>query len=341
MKCLICKKEIGNKGFSSHLKTHDITSKQYYDNYLKKDGEGICQECGKETHFNKLSKGYYTFCSTKCLNNNEAVSKLKKESYLKKYGVDNPAKAEVIKDKIKQTNTERYGVENVFQSPIIREKCVNTCIERYGVSNAAKTNIVQNKIKQTCLEKYGVKNPTQSPIIQEKIKETYLEKYGVEHPWKLNKENNPLNLNIEFPKEKGLKTMREHKSIGSSKMEKELETELRKIFPDLRTQYKSERYPFKCDFYIPSLDLYIEYNGIWTHGRCFYDENNEENRNTLEIWKQRSEHSKFYQNAIETWTQGDILKLNTALENNLNYIAWFNKEQAYDWMNAYKKSRTN
>lgn len=341
-KCKICGKEIGNKGLTSHFKnTHSISSKEYYDKYLKQEGEGKCLECGKETKFIKFTKGYHTFCSTKCSNNNKGVSKLKKESYIRKYGVDNPAKAEPVKDKIKQTNLERYGVENVFQSPTVREKCVNTCIERYGVSNAAKTDMVQNKMKQTFLEKYGVKNPTQSPIVQEKVKKTYLEKYGVEHPWKLNEENNPLGLDIEFPKDKGLKTMRENKSIGSSKMEKELELKLRELFPDLRTQYKSELYPFKCDFYIPSLDLYIEYNGIWTHGGCFYDKNNEDNRNTLEMWKQRSEHSRFYQNAINTWTQGDILKLNTAIENNLNYVAWFNKEQAYDWINAYKKSRTN
>lgn len=32
-----------------------------------------------------------------------------------------------------------------------------------------------------------------------------------------------------------------------------------------------------------------------------------------------------------------INKLNTALENHLNYIAWFNEEQAYDWIEKYKE----
>ena len=110
------------------------------------------------------------------------------------------------------------------------------------------------------------------------------------------------------------------------------------MFPNLETQYKSEVYPFNCDFYVPSLDLYIEYNGSWTHGGCFYDENNEENRNTLEKWKQFSEHSRFYETAVSVWTQRDMLKLNTAIENNLNYIAWFNKEQAYEWIEKYKEN---
>ena len=32
------------------------------------------------------------------------------------------------------------------------------------------------------------------------------------------------------------------------------------------------------------------------------------------------------------WTIKDVQKLKTAIENNLNYIAWFNEEQAYDWI---------
>ena len=131
---------------------------------------------------------------------------------------------------------------------------------------------------------------------------------------------------------KEYQTKKKNHTFNTSKIEKELETKLGELFPDLKTQYKSEKYPFACDFYIPSLDLYIEYNGSWTHGGCFYDKNNEENRNTLEKWKNASEHSRFYQNAVETWTKRDVLKLKTVIENNLNYIAWFNEEQAYDWI---------
>ena len=40
----------------------------------------------------------------------------------------------------------------------------------------------------------------------------------------------------------------------------------------------------------------------------------------LKEWKQKAETSKFYQNAIITWTISDIKKRNTAKENNLNYI---------------------
>lgn len=35
---------------------------------------------------------------------------------------------------------------------------------------------------------------------------------------------------------------------------------------DILRQYKSEEYPFACDFYIKSRNIYIECNYCWTHG---------------------------------------------------------------------------
>ena len=46
---------------------------------------------------------------------------------------------------------------------------------------------------------------------------------------------------------------------------------LKERYPDVITQYKDDRYPFACDFYIPSLDLFIECNYHWTHGGKPYE----------------------------------------------------------------------
>jgi hypothetical protein len=53
----------------SHIgQSHRIlTTKGYYDKYLKKDpSEGICKNCGKETKFVYLTFGYNDCCSRKC-----------------------------------------------------------------------------------------------------------------------------------------------------------------------------------------------------------------------------------------------------------------------------------
>lgn len=47
MICKICNLEINSY---SHLKKHNITSKDYYDTFLKMDNEGICY-CGNDTAF--------------------------------------------------------------------------------------------------------------------------------------------------------------------------------------------------------------------------------------------------------------------------------------------------
>ena len=344
------------RGLAYHVRTkHDLNSKDYYDKYLKQENEGKCLECGKQTSFRGIKYGYSKFCCSKCtLRNNEVrekqlltqrklygehlelIQKKTQETNLKKYGKRHILQVEEFREKGKQTSLVKYGVSHPSQSDIVKEKNKQTCIEKYGVEHTFQSNNNKEKAKATMIHKYGdIYSKTQECV--EKTKQSNLEKYGVEHPWKLNKENNPLNLSMEFPKDKGFKTMKENGTLNSSKIEKELEIKLKEIFPDLKTQYKSKEYPFSCDYYVPSLDLYIEYNGIWTHGGCFYDENNEENRNTLEKRKQLSEHSRFYQNAVETWTRRDLNKLNTALNNNLNYVVWFNQEQALDWISKFRR----
>jgi uncharacterized protein YlaI len=48
-----------------------MTSNEYYDRFFKKEGEGICPVCGKETKYLNLRKGYCKFCSYKCANSKE------------------------------------------------------------------------------------------------------------------------------------------------------------------------------------------------------------------------------------------------------------------------------
>jgi endogenous inhibitor of DNA gyrase (YacG/DUF329 family) len=73
--CKICGKEFKNyKSFSRHLRVHKITSKRYYDKFLKEEGEGICPICGKETSYINLRKGYRKFCSSECANEGKYFS---------------------------------------------------------------------------------------------------------------------------------------------------------------------------------------------------------------------------------------------------------------------------
>lgn len=74
IKCPICQAEVtgannnrASQAFTKHLKDiHELTPQEYYDEYLKRDDEGICAECGKPTPFLKISVGYQKFCCKSC-----------------------------------------------------------------------------------------------------------------------------------------------------------------------------------------------------------------------------------------------------------------------------------
>ena len=94
---------------------------------------------------------------------------------------------------------------------------------------------------------------------------------------------------------------------------------------DIIRQYKDERYPFRCDFYVISKDLFIELNSHWTHGEAPYDETNPEHQRIRAELEQKATTSKFYEVALKVWTEIDVLKQRIARENNLNYEVIYGK----------------
>ena len=140
-------------------------------------------------------------------------------------------------------------------------------------------------------------------------------------------------------------TKKKNNTHNVSEAESNVAKLLKQKFPDLKRQFKSKLYPFNCDFYIPSQDLYIEFNGFWTHGwhhnKCFgfFNPNNPEHINLINFWKKRSSEVNFkgkkkdqYLQAIHTWTIRDPLKVKTAKENNLNFKVFWTLEEVQEWL---------
>jgi csr/mutH/archaeal HJR family nuclease len=333
MICNICNKEFKTYvGLSCHIRqSHNTTSQEYYDKYIRKEGEGFCNVCQKPTSFRNFHIGYSRFCCGKCVQNSEETKSKIQQTCLDRYDSKNVYASEYGKQKCRETWLENLGVENPFQSEEVKEKIKQTNLERYNSEYSFQSKEIKDKIKNTKEERYGNSNYNNT----EKARKTNLEKYGVDCV--LKREDVVKLKNSEENKKKQYNTKKKNNTFNTSKIEQELEIELRKIFPKLKTQYKSKNYPFNCDYYIPELDLYIEYNGTWTHGFHFFDKDNQEDLDKLEKWKNKN--SKYYNSAIKTWTQRDILKLETAIKNHLNYVVWFNQEQAYEWVKLYNINR--
>ena len=66
MKCKICGKEFKSIGTHIQYAHQNISYKEYYDAFLRKEDEGICRVCGKETVFLGITRGYTQYCSTQC-----------------------------------------------------------------------------------------------------------------------------------------------------------------------------------------------------------------------------------------------------------------------------------
>ena len=117
-------------------------------------------------------------------------------------------------------------------------------------------------------------------------------------------------------------TMHNNGSFQSSKPEEDFYQLLLENYniEDIKREYdKDPRYPFKCDFYIVSEDLFIEINAHPTHGDHPFDPNNE---NDLKLLDELKNKNSDWSNAIiETWTIRDVKKFEFARKNNLNYKA--------------------
>lgn len=277
-----------------------------------------------------------------CGNASKKSQKRYKETLLKKYGVDNPMKSENIQESFKNSLFEKYGVNSTWKIQNIQDKIIQTCLERYGKERYNNPE----KIKHTMLSEYGVEGNFGRECVREKSLKTCIERYGDAHYNNQDKHKQTLTERYEVKNvmqipgvlDKINQTKRLNNTFNTSQIE-----ELFKIYLDSNNikyeyQYKCDRYPFNCDFYIKEYDLFIEIQANWCHGKHPYDP--EKDNEIVKIW--RNKNTKYYNNAIETWTIRDVKKRNIAKENNLNYLEIFSNnidEVIHEYTEAINKFR--
>ena len=128
----------------------------------------------------------------------------------------------------------------------------------------------------------------------------------------------------ELAKQREYETKKRNGTFNTSRPEEELFRSLCNEYgsENVLKQYVDERYPFRCDFYIPSEDLFIEYNGTIEHNGRPYNPELLEDIKELEALTAKAEEkgcNSRYWNIIKWWTEVDPLKLKTLRMNNLNF----------------------
>lgn len=136
-----------------------------------------CPVCGKDRPFlDFLSRGYQSYCSSKCANSDKLVQEKKAKTCMEHYGVEHPAQNKEVKDKIISTYIENNGgMGNASES--VKNKQRNTMVEKYGCEYTLQNKELLNKSKQTWIQNHGGVGAG-SPKIKEKISDTINQRYG-------------------------------------------------------------------------------------------------------------------------------------------------------------------
>lgn len=246
----------------------------------------------------------------------------KKQTLLQKYGVDNVSKIKKVRDKVAEGN-KRYqeklkeeGITPFFATEEGKKAAKDGVLRKYGMDNINKTEQRRNEMRENWKSK------------SKEEKRKWIEKCRM--------------VQTKEVQQRISDTKRRNNSFHISSWEAMLTEKLSNLFPDLKTQYKDKRYPFHCDFYIPSLDLFIECNFHWTHGRRPFNPNNEKDMEQLRHWEElgRSATSvrdkgQYYKNAITTWTDLDVRKRTIAEQNGLSYLVFYFLKDAIKWVEEY------
>jgi hypothetical protein len=96
-------------------------------------------ECGSNRPFLSMSRGYQTFCSSKCSQSSSRVIEKVKSTCLSKYGKTSYLGSEDCKSKSKETMLSKYGVEYSSQRSDWYDKVKSTSIDKFGVEHHSKT----------------------------------------------------------------------------------------------------------------------------------------------------------------------------------------------------------
>lgn len=263
---------------------------------------------------------------------NKEIAERSLNNKIKKYGVDNVSNQK----KIRQTCQERYGVDNVSYIPEVikkiestklekygdkyysnRDKAKQTCLKKYKVDNASKTKEVREKVKQTVIGRYNTDNVAKVKDFQNKAKQTSINKYGVEYYTQTQDYKEHIKEITPQIQEKIYNTKKENGTFNTSSIEEQFEQWLIDNNVNYKAQYRSDVYPFDCDFYFPDKDFYLEIQGYWSHGGHPYNPDDPDDIKIANEWNKRG--TKQYLNNYDVWTRRDPLKRETAKKNKLNW----------------------
>jgi hypothetical protein len=205
-------------------------------------------DCGNKTSFNRnWLDGYKLNCSAKCAQVKQSTKEKRKQTTIQKWGVDNVAKSEIVKEITEKSNIQKWGYKSTFQNEEVRSKWKKNIEEKWGVDHYFKTEEFKAKTKIYYLQKWGVTHQLMIDDVKDRIKKTCLERYGVE-----------TYLNTKHSRES-------IKSYNRSSYEDEISDWLKSLGIEVINSERNFINPQILDIYLPQYKIAIEFNGLYWH----------------------------------------------------------------------------
>ena len=165
--CAICGKKCDVK---NHIKEHHLTTKQYYDKYIKLPDEGIGKTCGKQTPFRGINAGYpQLYCSNKCHGQDPEAQKLHSDQ------LKNKTKKEKEEIRKKQIETWEKSMGKDWGKIMAQHACESydkKHLDKDGKPITTGGPFASKEVRKKCEEAWGgVSSPAYNQETKDKISE--------------------------------------------------------------------------------------------------------------------------------------------------------------------------
>jgi hypothetical protein len=243
--------------------------------------------------FKNFKEGYYTYASNKAAQSSDKVKSIIRNKNRIKYGVDSYTQTDEFKKKAMDMWLLKYGVDNPSKSKEIHNKKIKTSIKNYGTPYPVQNEKVKKRLVETNLEKYGVNNVMQFDDIKTKSRDKRIKnEYGrffksdffnskIEPMFNIY-EYDGINSEYKFKCKKcgdifddilrGGKIPRCYNCYpnnNTSIAEIEIGDYIKSLNIDIIRNERNLIDGLEIDIWIPSLNIGIEYNGLYYHGEIF------------------------------------------------------------------------
>lgn len=204
----------------------------------------------------------------------EEIVECRKKTCLEKYGCEMPLLNDGVRDKSVATVRAKYGVDNVFSSDEIKKKIANTNLMKYGVESPMQNQNGRNRLKESLREKYGVEYAGQvhadkkavEVLSSKKSLCEFIVSHFPDHKPTIIEVSQALNCSETAVGHK-INGWKIQDLIGYSTFLPE--EEIKKFLEGLKVPFvehdRSILSGKEIDFYIPSKNLGIEFNGSYWH----------------------------------------------------------------------------